>query len=245
MSEDYSPELSPPAHVRIVDTAKRLDSKGKEYVAYRMRVVRESGEVNIIDQRYNFFSELHQALSNDKLVPSGCAKLPGKKWFFAMTDQDIEERRVGLQKFMAGLLASDGVRHSKHIEKFFDAPGRYDWPSKLSLAIDIQEHDPPHVSSAVETWQFHAHFSVEDRDYSVFACFHRMVSRVDEETRKPQYVYAVVSAFVDVDAGTYHASTILDPDAPATCDMQRLSIKLDGNKLEKVSAASHLVVWRG
>lgn len=54
----YAPLISPPARVTITQTLKRLDLKGKEYTAYRMEVLRVSGEVNTLDQRYQFFHDL-------------------------------------------------------------------------------------------------------------------------------------------------------------------------------------------
>ena len=270
---DFVPTISPPSHVRVVDTAKRLDNKGKEYVAYRMRVTREDGAVEFLDQRYAAYAELHSALTKDGLGGgAGAVPLPGKKWF-GMNEQDIEDRRVGLQAWLDDVLADESVRNSCHIESFFDAPGRYDWPCKLH-EVDVGEHDPPHLSSAVETWRFGAHLTVEDREFSFFACFYRTVSRVNPETSKVEYVHAVVSAFIDVEAGTFHGSTILDPGAPqmlmamltrttlmdhtlvaayqevlargamplpdrlsdvaATCDTRKLSLKLGGNRLEKL-----------
>ena len=76
----YVPMISPPTRVSIVETLKRVDLKGKEYTAYRMKVLRLSGEVNVLDQRYQFFHDLNESLLAAGLVPEG-AQLPGQKWF--------------------------------------------------------------------------------------------------------------------------------------------------------------------
>ena len=209
----YVPLISPPASVYITDTFKRADLKGKEYTAYRMQVTRVDGEVNTLDQRYQFFSDLHDELTKASLVPEG-ATLPGKKWFSNFDAAFVSERRRGLQEYLEACLASRAVQYSAEIEKFFDAPGRYDWPSKLG-AVDLDVHDCPHLSSATETWRFSAHVTIDAKDYSVFACFSRSVSEVDPETKKASYVHTVVSAIIDVEAGTYHAATVLDQHAPA------------------------------
>ena len=209
----YVPLISPPSRVDIVSTLKRVDLKGKEYTAYRMKVLRLSGELNVLDQRYQFFHDLNESLSAAGLVPEG-AELPGKKWFSNFDPNFVEERRRGLQEYLERVLASPKTRNSAEVEKFFDAPGRYDWPSKLG-AVDLDVHDCPHLSSATETWRFRATVLIDGREHSMFACFLRTVSSVDPETQKPSYVHAVVSALVDVEAGTYHAATVLDPQAPA------------------------------
>ena len=54
----YVPLISPPSRVDIVSTLKRVDLMGKEYTAYRMKVLRLSGELNVLDQRYQFFHDL-------------------------------------------------------------------------------------------------------------------------------------------------------------------------------------------
>ena len=209
----YVPLISPPTRVTIVETLKRIDLKGKEYTAYRMKVLRMSGEVNVLDQRYQFFHDLNESLLAAGLVPEG-AELPGKKWFSNFDPNFVEERRRGLQEYLERVLASPVTRNSAEIEKFFDSPGRYDWPSKLG-AVDLDVHDGPHLSSDIESWRFHANVLIDGAEHSMFVCFLRTVSSVDPETQKPAYVHAVVSALIDAEAGTYHAATVLDPQAPA------------------------------
>ena len=101
----YVPLISPPASVYITDTFKRADLKGKEYTAYRMQVTRVDGEVNTLDQRYQFFSDLHDELTKASLVPEG-ATLPGKKWFSNFDAAFVSERRRGLQEYLEACLAS-------------------------------------------------------------------------------------------------------------------------------------------
>ena len=209
----YEPLISPPARVTITQTLKRLDLKGKEYTAYRMEVMRVSGEINTLDQRYQFFHDLNEELDKAELVPAG-AELPGKKWFSNFDPNFVEERRQGLQEYLERVLAAPRTQYSAEVERFFDAPGRYDWPSKLG-AVDLDVHDCPHLSSEIETWRFRANVTIDGREHGMFAWFSRSVSEVDPDTQKPSYVHAVVSAFVDIEAGTYHAATVLDPHAPA------------------------------
>lgn len=209
----YVPLISPPSRVTIVETLKRVDLKGKEYTAYRMKVLRMNGEVNVLDQRYQFFHDLNESLQAAGLVPEG-AELPGKKWFSNFDPNFVETRRRGLQEYLERVLSSPATRNSAEIEKFFDSPGRYDWPSKLG-AVDLDVHDGPHLSSAIETWRFRANVLVDGAEHSMFVCFLRTVSSVDPDTQKPAYVHAVISALINVEAGTYHAATVLDPNAPA------------------------------
>eukprot|EP01047_Picozoa_sp_COSAG01_P018902 COSAG01_NODE_1036_length_11988_cov_10.055345_5_plen_429_part_00 len=190
-----------------------------------MQVVRENGDVNYLDQRFSRFNELHTALSAAGKVPRGSV-LPGKKWF-SLSAQDVEDRRLGLQTYLDSVLASARARHSREVEEFFDAPGRYDWPSQLA-AVDTDVHDLPHLSSSTESWYLSAHVTCEGNEYSVFAWFYRVASSLDEDTRKVEYMHAVASAIIDVTSGAFHASTLLDPDAPVVLrDMLARSPLLD------------------
>jgi hypothetical protein len=90
--EEHSPLLSPPTSVSIIDAVTRLDAKGKEYTAYRMKVVRCSAEADYLEHRFSAFHELDAALRQQ--VPM---LLPSPMALCIVRDQELT--RAGHLKF--------------------------------------------------------------------------------------------------------------------------------------------------
>src|SRR5215204_5998939 len=102
-----------------------------------------------------------------------------------------------------------------------------DWPD-VGL-IDLTIHDLPHHSSAMEWWYLNAHLETETgQPFSLFAAFFRRIVGKDATTQKPRYAHSVLWAIVDAKAKSYHAVSMIDPNAPAI-----IRALLDANQHEE------------
>ncbi|MEO8392604.1 MAG: polyprenyl synthetase family protein [Chloroflexota bacterium] len=89
-----------------------------------------------------------------------------------------------------------------------------DWPDEG--LIDLAIHDLPHQSSTTEWWYLNTHFETENgKQFSLFASFFRRIMGKDSGTQQPRYAHSVIWAITDVEAKSYHAVSMIDPDSPA------------------------------
>ena len=88
-----------------------------------------------------------------------------------------------------------------------------DWPKEGP--IDLQVHDLPHASSSTEWWYMNSHLVDEDdREYSLFASFFRIVTGRDPQTQAPLYAHSLTWALIDLTEEQYYALSLVDPKAP-------------------------------
>ncbi len=84
-----------------------------------------------------------------------------------------------------------------------------DWPRDGH--IDLERHDLPHRSSAIEWWYFNAHVNAGGNDCSLFGCFFRF-----QKVKAGKLVthHAVHFAIADVASGKFRQVSLLDHDSP-------------------------------
>jgi hypothetical protein len=91
-------------------------------------------------------------------------------------------------------------------------PVRRDWPG--SGPIDLDRHDRPHPSSAMEWWYANAHLTVTDgRAFSLFAAFFRVDDAPPEDAQRTD-THFLTWALVDVHGPRYLSESLLDPHTP-------------------------------
>ena len=144
-------------------------------------------------------------------MPEG-ATLPGKKWFSNFDAAFVSERRRGLQEYLRH--ASPRARCSTPPRSRSSSTRRAVRLAEQAGAVDLDVHDCPHLLRHGDLALLRARHDRREGLQRVCLLL-RSVSEVDPETQKPSYVHTVVSAIVDVEAGTYHAATVLDQHAPA------------------------------
>lgn len=90
---------------------------------------------------------------------------------------------------------------------------RSDWPE--AGPIDLDRHDRPHPTSAMEWWYVNAHVTTGDpRAFSLFATFFRVDNT--QAGNAPADAHFLTWALVDVDGRRYLAETLLDASTPRT-----------------------------
>lgn len=78
-------------------------------------------------------------------------------------------------------------------------------------SIDLDNHDLPHASSAIEWWYFNAHVDSGRRAFSIFGCFFRFQkNKLDAVVAH----HAVHFAVVDVAEGRFRQVSVLDQESP-------------------------------
>ena len=82
-----------------------------------------------------------------------------------------------------------------------------DWPAPGP--IDLATHDLPHASSTTEWWYVNSHLEAAGgRRFALFASFFRIVSGVDEATKRREHAHSLTWALVDLDRGEYVADSV-------------------------------------
>lgn len=88
-----------------------------------------------------------------------------------------------------------------------------DWPQ--DGPIDLTVHDLPHHSSTTEWWYMNSHLKLADeRVFSVFASFFRIMIGHDKETKAPKYAHSLTWALIEPGKQEYHAISLVDKQAP-------------------------------
>lgn len=90
-----------------------------------------------------------------------------------------------------------------------------DWP-RPGAAIDLDVHDLPHASSAIEWWYVNTHVTAagSGKEYSAFASFFRYIKSYDKATGAKEYCYALSWAVVDPQEEKYYTDPRVDPVSP-------------------------------
>ena len=120
-------------------------------------------------------------------------------------------------------------------------PFPVDWPRPGP--IDLELHDRPHRSSAIEWWYLNCHLDTARGPQSLFVAFFRQAANRHEQTGAVEYAHWITWALSDPDEGRYYASTRVDQSAPRL-GLERID-RGEGAKDPRINRAMREVLSRG
>ena len=88
-----------------------------------------------------------------------------------------------------------------------------DWPGPGPIDLDV--HDLPHASSALEWWYVNTHFETDDgRELAIFAAFFRELKGRHPVTGEAEYAHSITWALSDAARQKYYPHCAVDLGAP-------------------------------
>jgi geranylgeranyl pyrophosphate synthase/predicted secreted hydrolase len=116
-----------------------------------------------------------------------------------------------------------------------------DWP--LSGPIDLNIHDLPHSSAAMEWWYVNAHLLTPGgNEYSLFAAFFRANTSAEDATKR-DYSHFLTWALVDPLGQRFIPHTLLDPKSPEIAIRELNAGR--GPRDERLASALREILERG
>jgi geranylgeranyl pyrophosphate synthase/predicted secreted hydrolase len=117
-----------------------------------------------------------------------------------------------------------------------------DWPAPGPIDLDV--HDLPHASSALEWWYVNTHFETEDgRELALFAAFFRELKGRHPVTGEPEYAHSITWALSDAARQRFTPCCAVDLGAPEF-GMRKLDAGA-GVEDERLNRAMREVLARG
>jgi geranylgeranyl pyrophosphate synthase/predicted secreted hydrolase len=105
------------------------------------------------------------------------------------------------------------IASPKRIPRRMDVELPLDWPAPGPIDLDV--HDLPHASSALEWWYVNTHFETDDgRDLALFAAFFRELKGRHPVTGEPEYAHSIAWALSDAARQQFYPCCAVDLGAP-------------------------------
>jgi geranylgeranyl pyrophosphate synthase/predicted secreted hydrolase len=113
----------------------------------------------------------------------------------------------------AALRVPEVIASPKRIPRRTDVEFPLDWPGPGPIDLDV--HDLPHASSALEWWYVNTHFETDDgRDLALFAAFFRELKGRHPVTGEPEYAHSIAWALSDAARQRFYPCCAVDLGAP-------------------------------